>query len=163
MARSIEWEKANRFFREAIVEYRNDRFERALNLIDRSIELRPAVAISWTIKGRSLYEIGDLSQAEKASQRAVELNPNCRNAWITLGLIYGDLKRFERAASSFKRGVDIKRDASILTLLAAVEYEFDPESARQHAQMALDGNPEWEEAQLVLEAAKKKSAKGDNG
>ena len=139
-----------------------DKFEEALRLIDQVLELRPKSGNSWALRGRALYQLGDLPEAIASSEKSVELKPSCHHAWATLGLVHRDNMQFERSASCFQPAADLSEDKSILTVLAAVEYQFDPESARRHAEEALALDPDWDEARAILKTATEKISKAKN-
>jgi tetratricopeptide (TPR) repeat protein len=159
MHNKLKKDEIIRTYQQAFHAFGADDFNEALRLIDRVLEARPSSSNSWALKGRALYELGNLSEGDLASKKSIELNSACHPSWITLGLIHSDRQQFEHAASCFKHAAEIDPDKSILTLLAAVEYEFDPASARRHAREALDIDPQWDEAKRILDEATKITSK----
>lgn len=156
MASSSRAKEADRYFRQSRnAEKRNDLIE-ALRCIDEAIRLSPSDTAHWSAKAQYLKNSNEYSEAKMAAERAIEINSENYHAWSTLGLINVQTENYEEAALCYKRSLERKEDAAVYTLLAAVEYEFDVESAILHAEKALALEPDWDEAIAVLKAAKEK-------
>ena len=130
--------------------------KKALREIDKAIEFahESRSANCWAVKSRILHELEDHRAAEDAAWNSLRLDEMCFRAWMSLGLISSDEHQFMKAAFCYKKAVEIEEDFGTYTMLAAVEEMFDPESAIKHAKKALELNPDWDEAEKILEGAK---------
>ena len=68
--------------------------------------LKPAVAQAL-IKGCSLARRGEYSEALKFFNRAVEIEPQCSDAWYQRGCCYGDLHNHEKAIDDYDKAIEI--------------------------------------------------------
>jgi tetratricopeptide (TPR) repeat protein len=95
--------------------------------IDKAIELDPANDLACLALGRwhrRITEIGgaqrffgnilygsipkgSFEESEKWLKKAIELNPNCVNHHLELGMTYKDLKKYDLAAEEFQKAIDL--------------------------------------------------------
>ena len=64
------------------------RFDEALRLTRRAVDLDPLNAMSWEILGETKFDAGQTDEAIEDLKRAVELNPDLWNGHIFLSEIY---------------------------------------------------------------------------
>lgn len=64
---------------------------------ERAVERNPQVAATWTIYGVHLQRKGMLRDAIGKFDHALELKPNDMNAHYNIGLVYFDLKDYDKA------------------------------------------------------------------
>ena len=93
-----------------------ERFEEALNVFQRSIEVDPDNALAHAGRGVVCEALGRTQDALEAFERAVELDPEDAVAQLHRGTMLNALDRDEEALEAFERAV-----------------ELDPESALAHA------------------------------
>lgn len=150
-----EQKQAHGFFQQAWDEEDKNNLSGSLKLIDKALEISPDVSVYWTAKGHFLYESRRYREARAATGRSVELYSKRRETWSLLGRIENRLNNYEKAAHCFRKAIEIDKNIADYTLLAASELQFDPARAITSARKALDLNPDWEEAQRALSAAKR--------
>lgn len=75
------------------------------------------------LDGFSAYVKGDYPTAAKNAQKAVERDPNFREAFLLLGDASVELRQYEAAADAYRRSyeIDPQRGSKALALLAGVE------------------------------------------
>ena len=152
---TIDQEKAHRFFQQAFDEEDKNNLPGALTLIDQALEISPDVSSYWAAKGHFLCESGKYLEAKAAAERSVKLFAGRHEAWSLLGRIENRLQNYKKAAHCFRQALQVRESVADYTLLAASELQFDPASAIISARKALELDPDWEEAQLALSAAKR--------
>ncbi len=67
---------AHPIYREGFDHFANDRFDEAIALFERAIEVDPNLAIAWNGLSLALRQKGDLEGAIAAGQRLIELEPD---------------------------------------------------------------------------------------
>lgn len=127
-------------------------YESALEIIDRLLEERPDSAAYWVTKAGFLEDAGDPETAESAARQALRLNPRNEHAWSLLGRLLAGRGLYKEGLECFKRSLGICEDFAVHTLTAALQIQIDNlEAGAAHAQRALELNPSWEEARLLLD------------
>ena len=76
----------------------------ALGILNTLFQQDPENADAFYIMGHVYYEMGDTGRAVNAYQRAVDINPELRPAWIQLGDVLTELK-FERALDYYDNAI----------------------------------------------------------
>ena len=79
------------------------RYREAAGRMDLAIQLDSRDAQLYDMKGQIELEQGNDAQAVAACRRAVELDPRCLNAWMSLGYGLFRLGRFDEAAAAYAR------------------------------------------------------------
>lgn len=83
------------------------RYEEAIALYRRALELAPSHAEAWTNLGLTLLEIGDAAGARAALERAVAQRPQSSPAWAALGRALRAVRDLEGAATALRRAVEL--------------------------------------------------------
>jgi len=104
----------------ATIAIENENFDAARDLLLRALKASPRSAKIWTALAGVLTELNDVAGAERAAQKALELNPDFAPAYRQLGLaalVKGDA---EAAAKFLDRSlkIDPALDTSILPLVS---------------------------------------------
>jgi len=76
---------------------------KALDLLNRAIELNPNDAINYNNRGVALYKLGRYQQAIKDFNRAIHLDPNDLYAYNNRGDAYYDLGKKNRACNDWRK------------------------------------------------------------
>ncbi len=61
-------------------------------------------------RGLQYYQFGEISAAEECLRRAIALDPQNAEAWLTLGHIYRDRERYTDAQQCYRRATEIHAD-----------------------------------------------------
>ncbi|MEG5137493.1 MULTISPECIES: tetratricopeptide repeat protein [unclassified Microcoleus] len=89
---------------------RLERYDEALECLDKAIEIDCNYARAWTNKGNVLTNLERYDEALVSLDRAIELDANDQSAWAWRGYVLGELKCYEEALISYDRA--IKLDAN---------------------------------------------------
>lgn len=128
---------------QAMIHRSQKQFQTALNEIDQAIELDQTHPFGWNIKGRILFDKGDLENAVKSFQKAIALNPYFLAGHINLGAALYSIGDYQASVRHFNTALSI--DSSIenaylglgISLTALGEYA----GAQQAYEKALKLNP----------------------
>lgn len=117
----------------------------------------PSHGIAWKALGAVLQNLGQLPEALKVSQTAVELSPYDAEAFYNLANIFKELSRLDDALNSYQQAIALKpTDADIYNNLAITFHELGRfEAAVTHYQQAITLKPDHAEAYLNLSSSLK--------
>lgn len=90
--------------------YNLTRFEEALEVYDRAINLRPDYAEVWQEKAKTLYELKKYQESQSAYDKAIELKPEYLEAWTGRGYALDKLQQPQGAIASFEQALKIQPD-----------------------------------------------------
>lgn len=99
------------------------RFEKAIPLYRRVLELEPADAETYNDLGLSLHYIGQAEEAQQVLQEGTELAPEFQRIWLSLGFVALQNDKPELAREALERaealdpGTDIAAEAARLLSL----------------------------------------------
>ena len=103
---SLEFEHNLQLFSKANICYRESRFNEAVEIYSRIIEMAPDNAPAFNNRGNAKYSTGNINGAKQDFVRAIEIDPYYDNAYHNLGNIYliqgninGTLKQLKQAIS----------------------------------------------------------------
>ena len=80
---------------------------KALDLLNRAIELNPNDAINYNNRGVALYKLGRYQQAIKDFNRAIHLDPNDLYAYNNRGNAFYELGKTNRACDDWRKACDL--------------------------------------------------------
>lgn len=98
------------FLNGATIEARAGRFDAALPLARRAIELKPEAADAWSAYGHALLRTEGARAAVKAFERVVALEPASPRGASGLGVALTDLRESEAALAQLERAREISPD-----------------------------------------------------
>ena len=88
----------------------------ALNLANKLVAIR-GKARDWLEKGRCLYNLERYDEALESFDRAIDLDPNDKLAWVRRGdLLHNNLQRSEEALVSFDRAIELDANSQNIWL-----------------------------------------------
>jgi len=106
--------------------------EFARHMFERAVSIDPNFAAAWAGLANAYVDLfrwgrkaEDLEQAQRASERALKLNPKSAEAHVSVGQALAIQRRFSEAATAFERA--IKQDPTLYEgyyLYARVMFEF---------------------------------------
>ena len=79
----------------------------AISLIQRSLELRPDVAVAYCDLARAFRKSQDLDAALDAGRRAMALDPGLSDAFLQTGLSLADRESFDEAMAHLQRAIEL--------------------------------------------------------
>jgi tetratricopeptide (TPR) repeat protein len=86
---------------------RLERYDEALECLDKAIEIDCNYARAWTYKGNVLDDLKRYDEALVFYDRAIELDENDKLAWAWRGDVLDNLKRYDEALASFDRAIEL--------------------------------------------------------
>jgi tetratricopeptide (TPR) repeat protein len=90
--------------------YQNKRYEDAEKAAIQTIQQFPYHQFAWKLLAAVYKDLGRLTEALNASQKAAELGPNDVEAHSNLGIISYELGNLEEAIAAFKMAITIQPD-----------------------------------------------------
>lgn len=137
--------------------------EGSLALVEKALALRPDHPFVLTYYSRVLRSLSRFDEAEAAVRAASERHEEFRvsapaimsKVWGEYGTLHEERGAYVKAAYCYELSAKLRPRASMFTILASVQLTFDPQSALHNAQRALGMDPDWDEAQVILAAAKR--------
>ncbi len=157
--RSFEAEEKKRLHSEAkrlnnagVVAYHNGRYEQALELFRRAIELYPEFTEGYNNLGLTHTEMNEEEKATEAFKRAIELDPNLAATYNNLGYAFYRLGSYTEAIEMYQEAIGrSKHNSSAYTNLGNAYYKQDKiEEAIQAWNTALQIDPSNEKARRNL-------------
>ncbi len=98
-----------------ISEYKNKNYRGAIDSWEKSLELNPKDASTWTFKGLALGELGKhedeikyYEEAIRCFEKAIKIDPKDASAWSAKGLALGGLGKHEEAIRCFEDAIKIE-------------------------------------------------------
>jgi tetratricopeptide (TPR) repeat protein len=85
--------------------YEPDKYVRALEELDKSLEINPENADIWSYKGSILYILGRYEEALEAFDKSLEIDPKNENFWSFEGSTLYMLGRPEKALKAFDKAL----------------------------------------------------------
>lgn len=118
-----------------------------------AVAQRKAEAESWFVQGLELEESPEtVQEAIVAYRKAVELNPQAAGAYINLGTIYYNLRKFEDAEKCYRAAIDIDPQYSLALFNLGNVYDEQgklPEARRLY-EHAVAVSPNYADAHYNL-------------
>ncbi len=116
------------------------------------LKLEPDNAAALSNLGKVQYQLGEHEAARKSLEKATQLKPELTDSWLTLGLVYLELKAPMMAVSATTRGVaenpaDPRAHNSLAIILKRIGWT---NGAEAELQKALDLDPNYSEAHFNL-------------
>jgi tetratricopeptide (TPR) repeat protein len=99
------------------------RFEEALRVFEKALQLKSDDAELWTNLGRALVEAGRPEDAIPTFQHALRLNPQHWDAACRSALLFLDLERYEEAISHFELCEELRPNQAPLRQAHAVALQ----------------------------------------
>jgi len=84
------------------------RYQEAVNVFDKAVQLKPDKAELWTGLGKALVDLGRPAEALLSFQHALKLNPSLWDAAHESGTLLNQMGRREEALAHFMRCAELK-------------------------------------------------------
>ena len=130
-------------FNELLVLFRQQSFERVINLGLKNINLNNQDHLIFNIIGASYQSLKNYNEAIKFYKKTLEINPNFYQAYNNIGHLYTEIKNYEEAKKHFEFALTIKNDDSEThNNIGNVYYKCkNYEKAKYHYECAIKYNP----------------------
>lgn len=112
----------------------------AIELIRKSISIKPGVGYFFKNLGSVLTAVGKYSEAVEAFETAVGLTPNDATAHHPLGVAYEKMYEYERARAAYRRAIELdpKHAPSYFNLGVIAEYHGEYDESLRLLEKAID-------------------------
>lgn len=110
LMRTAQNRKANawRIFRQGYRAQRSGDYDLAVSLYIKSVALCPT-AETHVLLGSAFRVLGKMEEAVAECKRAIEIDPECGDAYNDIGAYLFDLQRFDEAIAWFEQAIEVKR------------------------------------------------------
>jgi putative PEP-CTERM system TPR-repeat lipoprotein len=117
----------------------------AIARIERQALLEPKSAAIQYLLGRAYQAGGDPKQAEKAFLKAIELNPQAAQAYVSLGQMYGASKEYDRSIAELDKALAARPDQPAALMLKSIAQQMkgDAAGARAGYEKLVGANPRF--------------------
>lgn len=117
----------NAYYFRGILNYYSEQYQVALSDVNQAIALDSTDADYFYLKGDISWSMGNLDQAIEVFQKAIQLKNCSLNAWLSIGEIYSEQEKPEKAAQAFRDALPkVAKDTTLymraLYNLGATEY-----------------------------------------
>ncbi|AFY36313.1 tetratricopeptide repeat protein [Calothrix sp. PCC 7507] len=86
------------------------RYQDALAVYEKAVDIRPDYAQGWYGQGKSLYELNKYKEALAAYDKAIQIQPEYLEAWSGRGFSLKNLQRYQEAIASFDKALQLKNN-----------------------------------------------------
>jgi tetratricopeptide (TPR) repeat protein len=153
-ARVAEREQANApaLYWLAVIHNRRGEHDRAVELLNRALALRPSVAGVHVALAEAYRNLGELSRAAGCCRTALMLNPNLPEALCTLGVVLQASGEAAEAADHFRRALQLRPDLppAHRDLGMALRELGQHDDAIEHLRRAIELAPDYAAAHTCL-------------
>jgi tetratricopeptide (TPR) repeat protein len=104
-------------------------FHKAVEALDAILALDPLQEEVWNIKALCHYNMGDIDEALKCCDKAIEIAPRYSRTWVNRGFLLNRQRRYDDALLCFERALEI-------------EYRLPEAFINRGVTMCLRGEPE---------------------
>ncbi|WP_017316865.1 serine/threonine-protein kinase [Mastigocladopsis repens] len=139
---------ATELYKQANTLYELQRYEDALSVYEKAVNIRPDYAQAWNGQGKTLYEVKEYKEALAAYDKAIQIEPDYLEAWSGRGFTLNKLQRYQEAVASFDKALQLENNypevwnAKGEALAKLNEYE----QAMKSYDKAIEYNKEYYEA-----------------
>ena len=88
----------------------SERYDEAVDIYTKAIELKPNCLEAWYNRGIALVELGRYQDAIDSLKHTLQLNPDYYEAWYNRGVALSNLNCYQEAIDSYNRALEIKPD-----------------------------------------------------
>ena len=138
--------------------FQGEDYASAAQLYTQAIELNPDDHVFYSNRSACYMKLDSVSKALRDAERCVELAPTWSKGYNRLGVAQQALRRFDAAADSFKKGLELdSTNQALWSALRLCQEAQETEKKQRFAAAALERAKE-EERLRELDEAKKRAA-----
>ena len=86
---------------------RLERYDEALDCLEKAIKIDSNYARAWRIRGDVLDDLKRYDEALPSLDKAIKIDPNNASSWRIRGYVLKNLKRYEEALESYDRAIEL--------------------------------------------------------
>ncbi|QIR35571.1 tetratricopeptide repeat protein [Tolypothrix sp. PCC 7910] len=104
----IHTNNATELYKQGNTLYDLQRYQDALAVYDKAVDIRPGYPQGWYGKGKTLAELKQYKEALAAYDKAIQILPDYVEAWSARGLALANLQRYQEAIASFDKALQLE-------------------------------------------------------
>ncbi len=137
------------------------RYQDALVVYEKAVNIRPDYAQGWYGQGQSLYELRKYKDALAAYDKAIQIQPEYLEAWSGRGFSLKNLQRYQEAVASFDKALQLKNNSPEIWLAKGQslsnlnQYENAIKSYDKAIDLKQDSYESWYSKGLILHNLKR--------
>src|SRR5260370_10180099 len=97
---------------EGDIHYSAQRYEEALSMFEKALQLNPNNAYAWCKKGDSLLALKRYEEALAACKQSICIKPHFAEAYNSKGELFFSLERYEEALAAYDKAIELNPSAS---------------------------------------------------
>ena len=134
--------------------YKLHNFQKAEELVEDAIKLKPNIPNGYCIKGLILKSLNKYNESKLSLEKAIELDPDFFDAYINLGLLNKDYNNYIEAENYYLKAIEINNKSAIahLNLGACYKEILEIDKAILHTEIAINFDSKLENSYLNLAA-----------
>jgi tetratricopeptide (TPR) repeat protein len=105
--------------------YLEQDFEKAIDLYDKALALKPNAVEALLTKSATLALIGKYEHAMSINSRVLEIKPDSAEAWHNQGYILEEIGKLEEALAAFEKSLELKSSAEMWDARGRVLYRLE--------------------------------------
>ena len=133
------------FFYRASAYFDRGDYGKAVEDLDKFLELDPTDATAWTARGVALERLERYAESLSSHDKALELEPTNATAWYNRGVALERLERYAESLSSYDKALELDpTDASVLNNYAwiLIDKDIDIDKGIEKVKKALELSPD---------------------
>ena len=152
---------ANDYSKQGYGFFFESRYEDAIALYDKALEMDPDLYEASLGKAATLLVLQQYDEALESYDRAIALREDSFEAWFGKGAVLRKLERYEEAIATYDRATAIKADSPLgfynkgLSLIDLNNYEYAIDVLHQAIQLKPDFQKAWVNKSLALRKMKR--------
>ncbi|WP_017652628.1 tetratricopeptide repeat protein [Fortiea contorta] len=108
---TIHSQNATELYKQGNTFFDLQRYQDALAVYEKAVNIRPDYAEGWYAQGKTLYELKKYSAALTAYDKAIQIQPEYTAAWSGRGLSLKNLQRYQEAIASLDKALQLKNNS----------------------------------------------------
>ncbi len=146
---------------QAIEQINNKKYDAAIGLLSKAIEIKPGLADAHFNLGTAHLLAGRAEVALGHIRKGTELNPSSYKGYNQLGVVYDSLRQDDLAIKALKKAIDLKPDYAFghINLGKAYLFKNQLQLAREALEKGLRLDPSSDDGKLHLAVLYAKQAR----
>ncbi|MBD2357481.1 tetratricopeptide repeat protein [Tolypothrix sp. FACHB-123] len=157
----VQTKNATELYKQGNTLFELQRYQDALNIYDRAVNIRPDYAEGWYGRGNTLSALKQYQEALIAYDKAIQIEPDYLEAWSSRGFILGKLQRHQEAIASFDKALQLENNSPEIwnakgeALSNLKQYENSIQAYDQALEFKKDNYVSWYNKGLALHNLKR--------
>lgn len=111
---SIHTNNATALYKQGNTLFDLQRYQDALAVYDKAVNIRPNYAQGWYGRGNTLSALKQYKAALVAYDKAIQIQPDYLEAWTSRGFVLENLQRYKEAIASFDKALQLENNSPVI-------------------------------------------------